>query len=192
MTDEALCEKLKKGSQAALDEAIRRFTPYVSTVVWRVFVSSSATKEDLEEVVADTFLSLWNHAEEVEPGKIRAWLATVAKNRAIDRLRARFSCDELTENDVDPTPGPESVAIQREYARLLWDCVNALGEPDRSLFIRHFFEGEKLNKVASDLNMNAGTARTRLHRGKKRLREFMAKEGVEFEAESGQAVERSY
>ena len=126
MTDEALCEKLKKGNQSALDEAIKRFTPYVSTVVWRVFVSSSATKEDLEEVVADTFLSLWNHAEEVEPEKIRAWLATVAKNRAIDRLRARFSCDELTENDVDPSPGPEACAIQREYAKLLWNCVNAL------------------------------------------------------------------
>lgn len=192
MTDELLLIRLKKGNESALDEAIMRFTPYVSTVVWRVLCSSTAAKEDLEEVVADTFLALWEHAAEVEPAKIRPWLASVAKNRAIDRLRARFSCDELTENDVDPTPGPESVAIQREYARLLWDCVNALGEPDRALFIRHYFEGEKLNKVARDLNMNAATARTRLHRGKKRLREFMAKEGVEFEAESGQAVERSY
>lgn len=189
MTDELLCIKLKKGNQVALDEAMKRFTPYVSTVVWRVLASSSATKEDLEEIVADTFLSLWSHAEEVEPAKIRSWLATVAKNKAIDRLRTERSCDQLTENDADPTPGPEASTIQREYATRLWNAVNALGEPDCSLFIRHYYEGEKLNKVARDLNMNAATARTRLHRGKKRLREIFAKEESDLEAESGQAVE---
>lgn len=48
MTDEALARRLAKGSRAALDQAVTRFTPYVSAVAWRVLAASPATREDLE------------------------------------------------------------------------------------------------------------------------------------------------
>ena len=79
MTDEALARRLAKGSRAALDQAVTRFTPYVSAVAWRVLAASPATREDLEEVVADVFLALWRHAAEVEPSRVCTWLGAVAK-----------------------------------------------------------------------------------------------------------------
>ena len=60
MNDEALIRRLAAGSRAALNQAVDRFTPYVSAVAWRVLAPSSATREDLEEVVADVFLALWS------------------------------------------------------------------------------------------------------------------------------------
>lgn len=170
MTDEALCQKLKNGSRAALNEAIIRYTPYVSTVVWRIFASSSATREDLEEVIADTFLALWNHASEIDPAQIRPWLATVAKHRAIDRLRMIAPTIPLSEEDTDTLPGPEETVIQKERAKRLWDAVNDLDEPDRTLFLRHYYEGDKIKDVAHELGMNIATAKTRLHRGRKLLK----------------------
>lgn len=178
MTDKKLCERLKKGNHYALNEAIVRFTPYVSTVVWRVFSSSSATREDLEEVVSDTFLALWNHAAEINYEQLRPWLAAVAKNRAIDRLRSLSPSSPLPEDCFFTSSNLEDNAIQRDHAEHLWAAVNSLDEPERTLFIRHYYEGEKLKILAKELNMNLSTLKTKLHRGRKILKTRLEKEGI--------------
>ncbi len=179
MTDEALAWRLAKGSRAALDQAVTRFTPYVSAVAWRVLAASPATREDLEEMVADVFLALWRHAAEVEPSRVRTWLGAVAKNRAIDRLRACSPTLPLCEADVDTRPGPEEQSLQRERAARLLAAVESLEEPDRTLFLRHYYEGERLKDVARALGLNQATAKTRLHRGRKRLKQQLTEGGEE-------------
>ena len=177
MTDKMLCQKVKNGDRGALYAAIERFTPYVSTAAWRVLAGSPAAREDLEEVVSDTFLALWDHAAEVDPERIRPWLATVAKNRAIDRLRRLTPTVPLSENDPDLAPGPEDEAILRERAEKLWNAVNELPEPDRKLFIRHYYEGEKVRDAARALGMKTATAKTKLHRGRKTLKALLSEGG---------------
>ena len=117
MTDEALARRLAKGSRAALDQAVTRFTPYVSAVAWRVLAASPATREDLEEVVADVFLALWNNAGKILPNAARSWLATVARNTACSRLRRASDTLPLDEEAVivdDRTP--EAALERREQA----------------------------------------------------------------------------
>ena len=179
MNDEALARRLARGSRAALDQAVVRFTPYVSAVAWRVLAPSPATREDLEEVVSDVFLALWTHAAEVDPARIRTWLGAVAKHRAVDCLRALSPALPLSEQDADRAPGPEEEALRRDRAARLLAAVEALEEPDRALFLRHYYEGEKLKDVARSLDMNQATARTRLHRGRKLLKEQLTRGGDE-------------
>ena len=69
MEDEKLVRRLQKGSRTALEQAINRYTAYVSTIVWRT-LGSAATREDTEEVVSDVFLSLWSHAHELDPSRV--------------------------------------------------------------------------------------------------------------------------
>lgn len=177
MTDEILCEKLKQGSRTALDTLIVRLTPYVSAAAWRVLAPSPAAREDLEEVVSDVFLALWRHAEEVDPARLRPWLAAVARRRAIDRLRTLSPAAPLPEGEADRSPGPEEEALRRERALRLWEAVDALEEPDRTLFLRHYYEGDRVRDIARDLGMGTAAAKTRLHRGRKRLRVLLAEEG---------------
>ena len=89
MEDAHLIARLRRRSRAALEEAIRRYTSYVSVTVWRTLsAGGSAPREDVEEVVSDVFLSLWEHAGELHADKdLRPWLGAVARNKAIDRLR---------------------------------------------------------------------------------------------------------
>ena len=65
------------------------------------------------------------------------------------------------------------ICTGRSYA----DAVEPLEEPDRTLFLRHYYANEKLRDVARDLGMNQATARTRLHRGRRLLREQLTKGG---------------
>ncbi len=179
MNDEALIRRLAAGSRTALNQAVDRFTPYVSAVAWRVLAPSAATREDLEEVVADVFLALWSHAMDIDPGRVRTWLGAVAKNKAVDRLRTLSPTLPLCENAADRSPGPEEETLLRERAARLLAAVEALEEPDRTLFLRHYYANEKLKDVARDLGMNQATARTRLHRGRRLLREQLMKGGDE-------------
>ena len=177
MEERRLLEQLKKRQRGALERAIDRYTPYVSTVVWRT-LGPAATREDAEEVVSDVFLALWAGADSVTGEHLRAWLAAVARNKAADRLRrAEQAAAPLLDSDADPAMGPEEQAETREWAARLWQAVQSLEEPDRTLFVRYYYEGEKLKDVAKELNLQPATARTRLHRGRKVLKQRLTEGG---------------
>ena len=103
MDERRLAEKLKARSRPALDQAVRRFTPYVGTVICRT-LSGRAAREDVEELTADVFLALWKHAPDLDPAQgLRPWLAAVARNQAVDFLRRLRSAAPLPEDA--PAPG---------------------------------------------------------------------------------------
>ena len=63
MTDEAeLLQRLRNREKNSIDEAIRIYTPYLSTVLYHM-AGNSLPKEDIEEIVADVFVILWKNAE---------------------------------------------------------------------------------------------------------------------------------
>lgn len=177
MEESKLIRKMQQGNMRALEALIRQYTPYVGAVIYRVM--PTLPKEDREEVAADTFVALWEHAGELEPdrGTLRAWLGTVAANRAKNRLRSYAPPLPLDEGIPDAGT-PEGEMEERELGELLWREVDTLGEPERTLFLRYYYEGEKLRAVAADLGMNPSTAKTKLARGRKLLRERLRrKEG---------------
>lgn len=177
MDEGKLVRRLNRGSWGALEQVVDRYTPYVGTVICRA-LGGRVCREDVEEITADVFLSLWLHAGELQPEQgLRPYLGAVARNRAIDFGRRRRPPGELTETVADPAPGPEQQAEQREWSRRLWEAVEALGEPDTTLFVRYYYEGDRLGAVARELGMSPGAAKQRLHRGRKALKRALSEEG---------------
>ena len=81
MTDEAeLLQRLRNREKNSIDEAIRIYTPYLSTVLYHM-AGNSLPKEDIEEIVADVFVVLWKNAERIDlqKGTLRSYLAAVAR-----------------------------------------------------------------------------------------------------------------
>ena len=88
MNDKKLAQKLKQGSRSALNRAMDAYTRYLSAVAWNA-MGPTATAEDVEEVVSDAFLALWSRRDSLQPEQgLKSWLAAVARNKAVDRLRA--------------------------------------------------------------------------------------------------------
>ncbi len=177
MDERALVKKLNRGSRSALDTAVERFTPYVSAVILRP-LAGRACREDVEELCADVFVALWSHAHQLDPEQgLRPWLAAVARNKAADWLRRCRPADPIPDNAPDPSPGPEELTQRREQSARLWAAVDALEEPDRTLFLRYYYEGDKLKTVAAELGLSQTAAKQRMFRGRKALK--AALKGVE-------------
>lgn len=177
MDERALVKKLNRGSRSALDTAVERYTPYVGAVLLRA-LGGWACREDVEELCADVFVALWAHADQLDPEQgVRPWLAAVARNKAVDWLRRSRPSAPIPEDAPDPAPGPEELAQRREQSQRLWAAVDGLGEPDHTLFVRYYYEGDKLKTIAAELGLSQTAAKQRLFRGRKALK--AALEGVE-------------
>lgn len=176
MDEQRLAGKLKKRSRTALEQAVELFTPYVSTVIWRT-LGERAAREDLEEIMSDVFLALWEYAPKLDPAQgLRPWLGTVARNKALDRLRRPVAAT-LEDDTPSPSYGPETEAERADDAERLWQAVEALGEPDTTLFLRHYYYGDKLSDIAKELGLGLGNVKVRLSRGRRRLKELLTKGG---------------
>lgn len=178
MDEQKLARRLRRGDRLALDQAMEFYTPYLSAVVWRA-LGPAAVQEDVEEIVSDAFLSLWRSRDKLESERgVKSWLAAVARNKAIDRLRTSPPAPlPLSEAEQRGGPRPDEELERRLFADALRREVEALESPDRELILRFYYEGEKLKDAARDLGLSVPAAKTRLHRARQKLKNRL-QEGV--------------
>ena len=179
MEEAAIIRALQAGDRSALEEAVVRYTHYLTAVAARA-MGPDPGREDLEEIVSDTFLSLWRFRANLDPERpLRPWLAVAARNLAVSRLRQRKETQEIPETLPDSRPGPEELAQRQALHQHLRALVEGMSEPDRTLFLRYYYEEEPLNQVAQELGLGLSAAKSRLARGRKQLKELLSQEGGE-------------
>ncbi|MCI8477600.1 MAG: sigma-70 family RNA polymerase sigma factor [Oscillospiraceae bacterium] len=179
MSPARLIQKLKQGDRIALNRAIDQYTSYISAVAWHA-MGPAATAEDVEEVVSDTFLVLWSSRDTLDTVQnLKAWLAAVARNKAVDWLRRAppipLSLDSL---EIQGCAVQESELERRMFSAALRQTVEALEPPDDQLILRFYYEEEALKDIAKELGLSVPAAKTRLHRARKRLKESLMKGGL--------------
>ena len=177
MIDEQyLIQQIKTGSQKALETVIDRYGSYVKAIAANI-IKPSMTDADVEEVVSDVFLTLWNHPGDPDRGSLKGYLAAITRNKARDRLR-RFHIEIPLENDFLEVPVEDSCR-QIELAQLkqaVKQMVDRLEEPDRTILLRYYYFYQKTDAIARDMGMNPATVRTKLARSRQKLKEWLTQE----------------
>ena len=168
---------LTQQNEAALAWLIERYAPYVNTIVFNI-IGASMSVGDVEEVASDVFLVLWKNAERIRPGKLKAYLSGVARNLAKDRLRKAgrelpLEEDILSSSDSDV----EREMEVREQAGLVNRAILNMDYPDREIFLRHYYYCQSLPQIAGEMDMNLSTVKTRLRRGRSKLKDELRKGG---------------
>ncbi len=177
MDEQNLILRLQAGERRALEEIIQGYTHYLTAVAARA-LGNAPSREDLEEVVSDAFLALWRFRDKLEPGRsLRPFLAVTARNLAYSKLRSRRETEEIPNHLPDNRPGPEEMAEQQALHRHLRQLVEEMEEPDRTLFLCYYFQEQPLHQAADALGLNESTAKTRLARGRQRLKIALSGKG---------------
>lgn len=156
-----------------------------------------------EEVLQDTFLALWNRAElfDRHEGSVIAWLSTIARNRAIDRLRAlgrrpapialsslaAAGADESAADDardallaaaiplagVTAAPDPEREVDLAELRTEVDRALAGIPEQERQVLQLAYYDELSQSEIAERLAWPLGTVKTRTRRALARLRETL-------------------
>ncbi|MGY8640434.1 MAG: sigma-70 family RNA polymerase sigma factor [Verrucomicrobiales bacterium] len=143
-------------------------------------------RQDSEEVLQEVFAALWRKAHLFNQGRGRpiTWMASMARNRAIDRLRskqrrARLRDEFTVEQDVNPAAneaisGPEA-ADRRDSCASVRIAVKSLADVQREAIELAYFEGMTQLEIADRLGEPLGTVKARIRRGISKLRTVVHK-----------------
>lgn len=183
MREEAMIDKIRSGNPAGLEALMDRYLPYVSAVVWNI-LRNAMPAEDGEEIVSDVFLAAWRQPSALRPGQVKSWLGAVARNKAKNRLR-HMGRDLPLEEDALDIPGPDDPPGDLERAeegRLVRRAVDALPCPDREIFLRHYYYAQTVQEISRQMGLNESTVKTKLRRGRMKLKDILTREGFLREA----------
>ena len=132
-----------------------------------------------EDIVSDAFVKAFLTLSD-ESGTFNLWLLRVCRNLWIDQLRRTKRNDGDMIPDIPDTETPELHYLKDERLKVLYDSIGALRAPDRELLALHYFSGLGLRDIAQLLHVTQGSAKTRLFRARRNLRDLMEEKGYEF------------
>jgi RNA polymerase sigma-70 factor (ECF subfamily) len=191
--DSGLVRAVASGSEDALVQLYDRYAGAVYATARRLTTDRGLA----EDVVQETFLALWNRAEQYDPkmGSLPAWLLTIARNRTIDRLRAlgrraptmpvsdvalfdegdtatleRLVAGGAVVGAGQPVMGPAAILEENELRTSLAAALAELPDVERTVLVLAYRDELSQSEIAERLGWPIGTVKTRTRRALFRMR----------------------
>ena len=161
------------------DRFLRRIHREHGSALYGWALRRLADPRDAEEAVAETLVKAWRAHEQFDPGKgeERAWLFGILRNTAADRYRAtrrHLRAVETRDFDESTDSGIEEIA----EASVVLDALLDLPDHHRQVIVEAYYEGRTVSEIAEELAVPAGTVKSRLFYGMRRLRAALEERGI--------------
>ena len=164
-----------RGDEAAL---ARLYDSY-RVILFGLLVRILNSREEAEDILQDVFIQVWRRAKDFDEqrGRPFTWLVTLARSRAIDRLRLlgarqrlaasaeRERVDEASDALTDAIKGTQQEVVRRALAEL--------PEEQKTTLVLAYFEGLTQSEIAAKLGAPLGTVKTRMRSGMIKLRALL-------------------
>ncbi len=171
---EALIARTALGDRAAFAALYDATSAKLFGIVLRVLSDRAAAEDALQDI----YIKIWHNAARYQANGLSpiTWLAAIARNTAIDRLRRTkggHATLETADEVADAAPGPEAQAIAASERARLADCLGTL-EPDRAEAVRRaYLDGDSYADLADRYGVPLNTMRSWLRRSLIRLKECL-------------------
>jgi RNA polymerase sigma-70 factor (ECF subfamily) len=182
--EERLFESVRDRDESAFKELYQRCRPLFATIIGKILSNTSV----IDEVIHEVMVEIWNYAPRHgrDKGSSMSWMITIARRRAIDRLRREMSAFRMFSRLGDETAhaaqnGEHLVDHEvetRDTRALLRHLLTSLPEDQRIPVYLSYFKGMSQRDLALDLQTPLGTIKTRIELGISKLgrmfRQFQA------------------
>ena len=177
ISDEELMNRIQARDERALEILIKRYDAMLRSVVGRMLPND----QDVTDVVEEVFLGVWNQASNFDTSKGRAigWIITMARRRAIDRVRRRQAYDRAEMRfRLSTDTGTQHLAMEdveqhaasTDNAAMFKELISKLPEAQQQVVHMAFYRGLSQREIARETGIPLGTVKTRLELGVKKLR----------------------
>lgn len=171
-TDEVLLERCRAGDERAATALVRRYTPSVAR-----FVASLGERQEVEEVVQDTFVRAFASLDGFRgESSLRSWLFTIARNLVRDRARSRSSRHRVVPIEEDHAVTEHDAldaAVSEETRSRLSRSLEQLSPLQREVFTLRVSEGLSYREIAAVVGSTEGAARVHYHNAMRAIKEFI-------------------
>lgn len=174
-TDLEVLRAIAGGDEQALSALYDRYRLILFGLILRILHS----QQEAEDVLQEVFLQVWRRASDFDEtrGRPFTWLVTLARSRAIDRLRSLGSRERTAQEAARSTPDSISDAaddaVKSEQGEIVRRALRELPDEQRRTLLLAYFEGLTQSEIAERLNTPLGTVKTRMRSGMMKLRELL-------------------
>ncbi|NIL87468.1 ECF RNA polymerase sigma factor SigE [Rhodococcus fascians] len=160
------------------DELVREHGDRVYRLAYRL----SGNAQDAEDLTQDTFIRVFRSLSNYQPGTFEGWLHRITTNLFLDmvRRRSRIRMEALPEDyDRVPSdrPNPEQIYHDARLDPDLQSALDSLAPEFRAAIVLCDIEGLSYEEIGATLGVKLGTVRSRIHRGRHALREYLRVHG---------------
>lgn len=167
--DKELLERIARKDQNALSQLYDRH----STMMYSMIIRIVKEKEEAEDILQDVFIKVWERSElyDARIGSPGSWLARIAHNKAIDRLRSKGHRQRSQETDIgsyqdyfmaDHSQSPERHVILSSQQEDILIALTSLSKEYKELIEYAYFRGYTQSELAEHFGVPLGTVKTRI------------------------------
>lgn len=169
------------GNLSAFNQLVMAYQGTAYNVAYRVTGNSDAAADACQ----DAFLKAYRSIKQYQGGSFKSWMLRIVTNTCYDHLRYKnrrpaTSLEELSDNPIDHSAElmsedepPEELVLRGELNDLLQLGINHLPEDQRLVLVLTDVQGLSYQEVAEIIDQPLGTVKSRLNRGRRRLRDFL-------------------
>jgi len=176
--DQASLARIARGDQTAFAELYDRHARLVYSLALRILQDGA----DAEDIVQEVFAQVWAQADRYDAsrGAVAAWMLTLTRSRAIDKLRAKRARPEAAteanaaESVIDSAAAQDLELLSAEQVTRLQRALKELPDAQRTALELAYYEGLTHVEVAARLSEPLGTVKTRIRQAVMKLREALA------------------
>lgn len=164
--------RIAEGDRAAL----RQLYQATSAKLFGVCLRILSNRDESEDVLQEVYITIWRRADRFEAGRasVMTWISTIARNRAIDRLRARGPlayAEQVEELEIDDgMPRADALLEAAQDGEALGRCLSELDDRTEKVIRTAFFEGVTYEALASHMDAPLGTVKSWIRRGLAKLK----------------------
>ena len=184
MDDGQIIKLLKNRDDTAVSETEKKYGKLLFSLAMGILGSS----EDAKEIVNDTLLVLWNSSASSPPENLKAYLCKITRNQALKRVRRdkaqkrsrdfTLSLEEIGEV-FSSSELTEDIFSAKELETAVFSFIFGLSSSERLIFMRRYWFFDSMKRIAELSGEKESSVRSILSRTRKKLREYLRKEGFE-------------
>ena len=180
--EENTIEKYIKNNILDIEQLIKDYKKYIYTIA-KNNSKGFLKNEDIEEIVSDTFLTIWHNKNKIEKNKmLKNYISAVTKNLVLKKFREKQSSNlNISLNDENLSSEYNDIEYVYENS-LIEKTINEelknFTKSEYQIFTKYYYFSKSIKEIASEMNISESLVKVKLHRVRKKLKERLKSKGI--------------
>ncbi len=178
--DRNLIVKIRSGETGGLEMLYDKYAAVLNGMLYKIV----RDKTEAEDLLQEVFIQVWDRIDSYDHsrGSVFSWLATIARNKAIDKTRSKIyktrvrestELDNIQFNLNTDIPNPLENSILADHTKLVREALGQIPHEQREVIEIAYYQGMSQSEIAEQMQLPLGTVKSRMRQGMMKIRDLL-------------------